>query len=725
MFYPLTKLTAFIILSLCVSLSIASSAQAESSNWPQEIKTTEGTVVIYQPQPESLKGNQLKARAAVALELAGSKAPVFGAVWFDAQLETDRSERTATITNVKVLNVRFPESNEQKQKKLSKLLEDEIPKWNMAISMDELLASLELVEEQAKASEKINTAPPEIIFIAEPAILVNIDGEPQLRDEKNTKLKRVINTPYTLLFDPATKLYYLNADPKTWYTTKDINSDWSITTKVPQEIAALAPKEEPKDTEETEKDKSGPGPAPKVIVRTEPAELISANGKPEFKPIEGTDLLYMSNTDSDVLMDIKQQQYYILLSGRWYVGKKVEGPWTYVPGEKLPKDFAKIPKNSNLGTVLYAVPGTDVAKEAVLDAQIPQTAAIDRSKAALKVEYDGEPKFEQVSDTSMKYAINTATPVIRVSSNQYYAVDEAVWFRAPSPNGPWTIATSVPDIIYTIPADSPVYNVTFVKIYKVEPEVIYVGYTPGYTHTYIYGTTIVYGTGYYWPGWYGYYYYPRPATWGFHVRWNPYTGWRFGLSYSSGPFTFVIGGGGWYHGGWWGPGRYRGYHRGYRHGYRRGAHAGYRAGYRAGQRHSHKQNLYRSQHNKKRATPTNKARHHAKARPSSNRPNNVYTDNKGNVHRKTNQGWQSRSKDGWQSTNKGKQTSQRPSTQPSQRPAQQPSRSSTQQRSQYQSSQRYSQQQQLNRSHQSRQQGAQRNRSYGGARGGGRGAGRR
>ena len=67
-----------------------------------------------------------------------------------------------------------------------------------------------------------------------------------------------------------------------------------------------------------------------------------------------------------------------------------------------------------MGTVLYAVPGTDVAREAVLDAQIPQTAAVERKKASLKVEYDGEPKFEKIKGTKMTYAVNTATPVIAV-----------------------------------------------------------------------------------------------------------------------------------------------------------------------------------------------------------------------------------------------------------------------------------------------------------------------
>ena len=68
-----------------------------------------------------------------------------------------------------------------------------------------------------------------------------------------------------------------------------------------------------------------------------------------------------------------------------------------------------------------------------------------------------------------------------------------------------------------IPVDVPVYNVKYVYVYHVTPEVVYVGYTPAYTGCYVYGTTIVYGTGYYYPGWYGRYYWARPATWGFSV----------------------------------------------------------------------------------------------------------------------------------------------------------------------------------------------------------------
>jgi hypothetical protein len=691
----------------CLLSSVLAWAQEDLvDSWPREISVPQGVVVIYQPQPEKLEGNQLKARAAVSVELKGTNEPVFGSVWFEARMDTDRAERTATITDVSVTQVRFPEQDDAKVKKLSALLEKEIPKWQLPISMDRLLTTLDLVEKRSEARSQIKTDPPKILFVSEPAVLISLDGEPHLQQEEDSKLMRVINTAFTILLVPSEKIYYLYADVDTWYAANDIQGDWTLTQKVPAEVAARAPKVESEPSKSGQEEDAGkPGPAPKVIVATQPTELISSNGKPEYTPISGTDLLYMSNTDSDVLIHIVSQQHYVLLAGRWYVSMEMEGPWRYVPGEKLPPDFAKIPEDAEIGTVLYAVPGSNVAKEAVLDTQIPQTATVDRNKAKLTVEYDGDPKFEKIKGTQMKYAVNTATPVTNVK-DKYYACDQAVWFVADKATGPWQVATSVPDEIYTLTPESPIYHVTFVRIYYYTEDVVYVGYTPGYTSTYVYHTTIVYGTGYWYPYWYGRWYYPRPATWGFHVRWNPWTGWRFGFSYSYGPFRFTIGGGSWYRGGWWGPGRYRGYRRGYRHGYRKGRNAGYRAGYRAGRRNAAQQNLYRTQRNQARTTaPPATAGNRAKAGAASKRANNVFADRDGNVHRKTDQGWEKRTREGWQSEKSQRRQTQRPSEKAS-------------------GDRDSSRNKQLERSNRSRQRGEQRARSHNRSRGrsgGGRG----
>jgi hypothetical protein len=91
-----------------------------------------------------------------------------------------------------------------------------------------------------------------------------------------------------------------------------------------------------------------------------------------------------------------------------------------------------------------------------------------------------------------------------------------------------------------IPPSCPVYNVRYVYVYDTTPDVVYMGYLPGYVGCYPYYGTVVYGTGYRYKPWRGrHHYYPRPTTWGFHPRYNPWLSrWSFGFSYST-PFLRV------------------------------------------------------------------------------------------------------------------------------------------------------------------------------------------
>jgi len=709
--------TAIMGLFFLQAITLSFGEPDTTSAWPQAIHAPKAEILIYQPQPEILKNNILNGRFAISLELKGKKEPVFGAVWFSAQLETDRSKRTATLEKITIKRIRFPDQNESKVNKLKKILEREIPQWDLPISMDRLIASLDIEAQKIKGSENIRTTPPVILFVSEPAVLITIDGEPRLTKIDKSNVMRVINTPYTLLFDPKGKKYYLNASEKAWYVATDIERAWSVASSVPSYIAALAVKSDKQDSKQEAGDAKTSTP-PKIMIATKPTELISTTGKPEYSPISGTDLLYLSNTESSVLMDIHSQYYYTLLSGRWYKSKKMKKGWKYVAGEKLPKDFAKIPETHKMGHVLYAVPGTHLAEESVLDAQIPQTAAIDRNKTKLKIEYDGAPKFEKIPGTKMRYAVNAQVPVVQLASH-YYAVDNGVWFVSNSTTSEWKVATKIPDTIYTIPPSSPVYNVTFVYVYKSTPEVVYVGYTPGYTGTYVYHQTIVYGTGYYYPYWYGHYYYPRPVTFGFHVHYNPWMGWGFGLSYSTGPFTFMIGSGGWYGGGWWGPARYNAYRAGYHQGWANGARAGYWAG-----KNKARPDLYRNPKNRDRVRPSTRDVKKP-ARRDLNNPairkggNNVFADRDGNIHRKTDGGWEKKTRDGWQ----------RQKIEPAPSGARKPtSRPRSTGRSGQQFDRNYNRQQ-LNRNYNNRQRGAQRTQNFrhsrpaggfSGARGGGR-----
>ncbi len=673
--------------------------------WPREIPVDGGLVVVYQPQSDTFEGNKLSGRIAVSVTPTDQE-PVFGTVWFEARLVTDRDERTAVIDDLDVTRVGFLGADEEHKESLAQLLEREIPAWELDISMDRLLTDLKLAETRREAAEGLNMEPPVIVFSLEPAILVTIDGEPRMQQIEGSEYMRILNTAFTIIFDRNSRTYYLGAGEDQWYAAPEYEGPWALTDQVPADVAALAPEPLPEedlppdelpegvevdDEEEVEE----PGPPPAIVVATEPTELIVIEGEPEYTPISGTDLMYVSNSESDVLLDLESARYFIILSGRWFTSESFDGPWVNVPADQLPDRFAQIPLDSDMGHILVSVPGTEQANEAVMDNQIPQTSTIKRD-GTIEVEYDGDPQFEPIEGTSMSYAANTAEQIIKVD-DEYYACHEAVWYVANSAEGPWTVADEVPQQVYDIPPESPVHNVTYVYVYESTPEVVYVGYYPGYTGSYVYGGTIVYGTGWYYPGWYGRYYYPRPATWGFHVRWNPWYGWSFGLSYSTGPFTFYIGRGGWYRGGWWGPGRYRGYRRGYHRGWNRGARAGYRAGYRAGSNAAKRNNVYNRRDNVARNAPSDRARGDTRGRVAEGRDNNVFSDRDGNVYRKNDNGnWDQRSGDGWQGNDAvnrdaarerasttdrtgartgDRQAGQRPQQQPSQqaRPQQQPS----------------------------------------------------
>jgi len=76
------------ILLLSLAASTVSPLLADTQ-WPREIETQRGLVVMYQPQPDNFTDNVLEGRAAVSVTLTGASEPVYGAVWFKARLETD------------------------------------------------------------------------------------------------------------------------------------------------------------------------------------------------------------------------------------------------------------------------------------------------------------------------------------------------------------------------------------------------------------------------------------------------------------------------------------------------------------------------------------------------------------------------------------------------------------------------------------------------------------
>ena len=510
--------------------------------WPKIIDKDGNHIIVYQPQLKSWeKYRTLVADTAISITPNGGK-QFLGVISWRANTVANVSARTVYVSDIEVINSRFPTLDPEHEAEMQQKISHVYPTMTFNVSLNHMIASLEKVKEPVSAAA-VSTQVPTIFASTSPAIVLMVDGKPVLVPIEGTKLQYVVNTNWDLFYDGSE---YFLLSGKTWLKSKEPAGPWAATSKLPAEMAKLPKGQNWDGVLKQVPPTAGAPPAPKVFFTERPSELIVFRGVPVYSPIPGTSLSYATNTDDSVFFHRPDNQVYALLSGRWFRAGNINAPWVYA-GNGLPADFARISTGKPYSTVLVSVPGTQEASDAVLLAQVPTTAVVNRAaaEASVKVVYAGEPKFVPIEATTMYYAVNTQNRVIRVGS-AYYLCFQGIWFISVSPAGPWKTADTVPAVIYTIPPSSPVYNVTYVVVSNPTPTTVQTSYTSGYLGVFILGmavgATIVYGTGYYYPP-YIYYgprypiYYPYPYTYGIATYYNPYTG-TYGVGHAVyGPYA--------------------------------------------------------------------------------------------------------------------------------------------------------------------------------------------
>ena len=563
--------TCLAVLVFCASLV----GEDAAALWPRQIDTPQGRCLVFQPQPAALDGERLSARAAVAVTPVESTNVVFGIAQLQARASQDPSGKEIAISEVALTQLSFAPANAPAMTGLADTLRPELAKVTWTVASDTLKAGLDAIEGQRAAAQGLSARPPRILYSSTPAALVVLDGSPQLRQITNSTLMRVVNTPYAMLFEPAGPRYWLRGAYE-WFSAADWRGEWVPTAQPPSEVAAALPAETAAEAPALGRVTEV---SPRILISTEPAELIVTQGEAAYAPVAGSELLYVSNSDQLLFFTLDTKEYYVALSGRWYRSAALTGPWDGVAAGALPPAFAKIKPGSPKSEALTYVAGTVEAQDAVAQASIPQITAVERGPADVEVEYDGTAQFKPVEGTTVQYATNTADAVFLVGGN-YYMCREAVWYTGAGPEGPWSVAAFVPPEIQSLPPSNPHYNVKYVYVYGATPQEVYVGYEPGYSGCYVYGPTVVYGTGWWYPGYYSpSYCWAYPATFGFGFGYNSWSGWSVGFGWNYGWLGcgYGWGWGGYYPWGWWGPRgaywacapRYRhydGYHDGYHHG---------------------------------------------------------------------------------------------------------------------------------------------------------------
>jgi hypothetical protein len=537
------KLTTISLLLVSLSFAVPASSQqtgqsgvqssqkAADRGWPRGYSLpSEAQIVLFQPQIASWENQkQLVAYAAVSHVAKGEQKPALGTIKFATDTEVSLEQRLVKFSKIKIVETNFQTLSKEQTQEMVSELEKNIPEEDRVITLDRVLAYVDKSTINPKNVDGLKSDPPRLILTQSPSILVNFDGEPIWSPIKDNELKFAVNTNWDIFQHGPTGLYYLRYD-NSWFRATDLNGYWSGAGKLPDSFNKL-----PDDDNWKDVSANLPGAVikrpPKVYVSTDPTELIVINGEPEYVPVPNTGLLWIKNSESDLFRLGKDGPLFYLVAGRWFQAPGLGGHWTFAT-PSLPEDFKHISLEHPRSRVLASVPGTQQAAEAVLLAQIPQFARVNKKEIpAPDVAYQGEPNYQSIQGTQLQRAVNTDKEIIKVGDT-YYLCYQGVWFMAGTAKGPWTLATKVPEEIYKIPASSPAHSVTYVAVQEDEDNdddwVTYAAYA-GYSGVMIGWGCTVWGTGWYYPPYYwygGYYpvYYPYWRTYGYGAWYNPYTG---------------------------------------------------------------------------------------------------------------------------------------------------------------------------------------------------------
>jgi hypothetical protein len=512
----------------------AAAAAPIDGGWPRYYDAAGGSILLYQPQISSWDNQKhIVAFSAVSFRQSStgqnaSEKPAVGTVKLEADTNVSVSDRLVRFTGTRVTEANFQTLSKDQVRVVTEAIDTAIPDDEKVIALDRVLANLDKSQIVPKNIEGIKADPPTIFFSKTPAVIMNIDGEPIWSPIKDNDLKYAVNTNWDLFqYGPASTLYLRNND--TWLKATDVKGPWSPAGKLPNSFTKLPAEENWKDVKANLPGKTVAASAvPKVFTSFQPAEMILLTGEPTYQPVKGTGLFWVSNTESDVFRMGKTGEVYYLVAGRWFSAPDFTGPWKFAT-TSLPADFKKISLEHERSRVLASVPGTDQAAEAVLVAEIPQTARVNKKELkAPEVAFQGDPQFQPIEQTTVQRAVNTDKDVFKVG-DLYYMCYNGVWFVGKTPTGVWEVASSVPQEIYKIPVSSPANHVTYVTVEDNDDEWVTFAAAAGYTGMMIAWGCTVWGTGWYYPPYYGYggfypYYYPHFPTYGYSAWYNPWTG---------------------------------------------------------------------------------------------------------------------------------------------------------------------------------------------------------
>ena len=302
-------------------------------------------------------------------------------------------ERLVSFTPLKVAEAKFPTLDRDTTREVVTQITAGIPDYERVIALDRVLAYVDTSQIIPKNVEGVKADPPTIFFSTGPAVLVNFDGDPIWSPIKDNDLKFAVNTNWDLFEHAPTKTLLPAPRP---VVAEGHGREGAVDAGRPaagQLLEAAGRRQlEGREGRAARQEARRQGRADGLRQHDAGRDAPPARATELPAGERHDDLLWVQNTESDVFRLGRTGPVYYLVAGRWFSAPDFTGPWTFAT-PKLPADFKKIPLEHPRSRVLASVPGTPQAAEAVLLAQVPQTARVNKKELkAPEVAYQGDPE---------------------------------------------------------------------------------------------------------------------------------------------------------------------------------------------------------------------------------------------------------------------------------------------------------------------------------------------
>ena len=480
------------------------SPAAAGSSWPETVSDGGRSFVIYAPQFNSYGGDMVGLSHAVTRvrDGAASIAPEdIGTMTVSAQAVPAANDGELEISSFQVESLVFagvaapPEDVDAVQRAIASRA--------FCITRRALVHDMQIENARAVGTPGLGDFVPHFRVERQRAVLITIDGEPQFKNLADTEWRQVVNTPF-LVLQAQDGSFVVRLGSSRWMGSSQFAQGYAPIDAPPAAVIVAIGTEPmpPSGVTGTSTDTSGAGAGstvvPVVLVVTEPTVLLSLNGEPVLADV-APGVQWVANSRTILLRTVDPIAWWTLSSGRWFSAAALDGPWARVAPDAVPAAFRALPGGRTFDHVKASIPQTPESVAAVAAAQEARSIQIVRAAARCSVSWRGAPLWQGIDGTLLRGSVNASQPVIECD-RYFYCCDNAVWFSAPAPEGPWIVCDDLPDAISQIQASSPLYAATAVDVAGSDADTVTFSYVPAYFGTFVDDGTVVYGSGYESPG---------------------------------------------------------------------------------------------------------------------------------------------------------------------------------------------------------------------------------